>query len=336
MNRPGKKSLFALVALLLVWVAVPATAQKQDNLCAGQHQNVGTVTVTHNASQVFVKYDITAAGAFLTETHAHVANDLAGIPQTGGKNKNPIPGQFSQKATHSPGVKSWTHTFSNSTAGTLYVAAHAVVAEIEGGGDAGVGTIVDQQDPIITVSNTGGAAGSPASAIAFGDGWYSLGRGGQLIAEYRCPLVGGVNAPNYAPDIDIWEKSPGVNPAIETAEIAVSANFGGPWIVLGTAGNGSFADQQYPVNGDYLKILSLGTVTNARYLRVLDNSQTGDANGFDLEAIKSRQTCTAVFVGEETAWGGACTGGTGSRFNTKGNWGTYFLYTRPAPPPPLP
>lgn len=324
MFRSGKKSLFLAVALLLVWVATPATAQKVDNLCAGQNQNVGTVTVTNNATQVFVRYDITVPGAFITETHAHVANSLSGIPQNPG---GPIPGQFSQKANHNPGVTTFTHTFNRPAGATLWVAAHAVVAEVDGGG--GTAEVVDQQNPIITVTPGAGAAGVPASAIAFGDGWYSLGAGGTLIAEYECPLAGGVGGNStFLPDINIWEKSFGDPPIPETAEVAVSANFGGPWVVLGTAGNTvPFAQHLDPLNGDYRTVLSLGAVTNARFLRVRDTSQPGDGNGFDIESIKSRQICTPVFVGEETAWGGACAGGTGTRFRTRGNWGTYLIYT---------
>lgn len=327
MSPSGKKSLFISVALLFIWVATPATAQmKIDNLCAGQTQNVGTVTVTNSATQVFVTYNITVAGAFLTETHAHVANSLAGIPKNPG---GPIPGLFSQKKNHNPGVTTWMHTFARPSGAPLYVAAHAVVAEVEGGGSGG-GEVVNQEDPIITVSNSGGAEGDPADAVVFGDGVYSLGRGGSLTAEYRCPLAGGVGGDaTFLPDINIWEVSKELPLVFETAMISVSTN-GVDFTNLGPAAN-TMPPAQYVdppgTNGNSRTVLSLGGITTARYLRVTDTSQPGEANGFDLEAIKSRQICSPVFVGEETAWGGACAGGTGKRFTTRGNWGTYFLYT---------
>lgn len=328
MVRTGKKLLLICTAALVTCITAPAFAENSPlstNLCAGQNQNVGTVSVTDNGTTLWVTYTITAPGWFITETHAHAAASLAGFPLAGGK--NPVPGNFAQKATHTPGVTTFTHVFNPKPAGaTLLVAAHAVVERFEGDG---AGTIVDQQDPIITVIPGPGASGNPADAIPFDfvtPSFYSLGRGGELIAQYNCPLV---SAPPLV-DLAIWEHSASV-PPIETALISVSTD-GFTWTDLTSITGSSEAGNTLPpaTHGSppHFTTFFDGGIAGARFVRVRDTSPfDATGNGFDLEAIKSKQACTSTSVEEQTAWGAACAGGGGTRFNARGNWATYITYT---------
>lgn len=54
--------------------------------------DVGDVLVWNDADYLYVKYVVTDTDWCITETHLHVAGEVAAIPQT--KNGNPIPGQF--------------------------------------------------------------------------------------------------------------------------------------------------------------------------------------------------------------------------------------------------
>lgn len=95
-------------------------------LIAGQHINVGEVTVWNTAQYLYVKYQ-TNDDWFLEELHLHVATRLADIPHT---NKgNPIPGKFQYKIYLSEPTNEYTFKIPlkwNENC-ILYIAAHAVV-----------------------------------------------------------------------------------------------------------------------------------------------------------------------------------------------------------------
>jgi len=94
---------------------------------------VGTVKVWNDNEYLYVKYETDECWIIL-ETHLHVADSLIGIPQT--KKGNPIPGHFEYYSTEifEEGIKEklfsiplpeeWKNN------GDLFIAAHAVVAEI--------------------------------------------------------------------------------------------------------------------------------------------------------------------------------------------------------------
>lgn len=87
--------------------------------------DAGDVLVWNDTGYLYVKY-LTTEDWCLTETHLHVADSLAGIPQ---KNGNPPPGKFDYAMEHDC-VTEYTYPIDLNgwTPGTgLYIAAHAVV-----------------------------------------------------------------------------------------------------------------------------------------------------------------------------------------------------------------
>lgn len=112
-------------------------------LVAGQFTQVGTVELNGNpADGTFqITYDITEAGWCITETHWHVADEQAGIPQN---NKgNPKIGHFMGGGSEDC-VTNVTYDWPDPISGgdPWYVAAHAVVGYGEGAGGAGVEDIL--------------------------------------------------------------------------------------------------------------------------------------------------------------------------------------------------
>lgn len=106
-------------------------------LYAGQHIEVGTVTVWNYGDILYVKYS-TTGGWVLTETHLAVAESLDGIPQT--KTGNPIPGKFPYKAVHDPWVGEYTYKIDLTEADPgvvdgVCIAAQAVVMLLDDGGN---------------------------------------------------------------------------------------------------------------------------------------------------------------------------------------------------------
>lgn len=89
---------------------------------AGQHINIGTVTVTNTATQLFVTFS-TQNNWVLGQTHLYVGS-LANMPAT--PNGNPKIGNFPSSTTHSPMVTTFTYTYDLSTLDSCFiVAAHA-------------------------------------------------------------------------------------------------------------------------------------------------------------------------------------------------------------------
>lgn len=96
---------------------------------AGQNINVGTMTVFNDNDYLYITYDVTG-GWMLTETHVHVADNLAGIPKT--KQGVPIPGQFMYSMMHNPPVTTYTYNIlladhDLEVGDNIAIAAHAVV-----------------------------------------------------------------------------------------------------------------------------------------------------------------------------------------------------------------
>lgn len=106
-------------------------------LFAGQHIDVGTVTVWNDTDNVYIKYE-TKDNWVITETHMATALSLAGIPQT--KTGNPKVGNFPYNDQHSPPVTEYTYVVNYKDAGyapgnILYIATHAVVKLLNENGE---------------------------------------------------------------------------------------------------------------------------------------------------------------------------------------------------------
>ena len=108
-------------------------------LCAGQHDNIGTVTVkTGSDDNVYVTYTV-KGNWYLQELHLYVGDD-AGIPVN--SSGNPIPGHFPYTETFLPPYTIQEYTFIvPGPSSTFTIAAHAAVVKIS----IGNGNIIDQQ-----------------------------------------------------------------------------------------------------------------------------------------------------------------------------------------------
>lgn len=107
-------------------------------LIAGQHINSGTVTVTNDASFIYVTYTA-ENGYLLTQTHLFVGN-CAAVPVN--SQGNPVPGQFPYGSNHNYAT-SFTYAvpISAISAGNCgCIAAHAVVVKLNSSGQ-----VIEQQ-----------------------------------------------------------------------------------------------------------------------------------------------------------------------------------------------
>lgn len=88
-------------ALLIFWgtIAKAATADNPTvwNLTAGQYNDVGSVSVWNDSTNLYVTYTLDAPGYTFGQLHLWVGTDLTLVPAT--KNGTPIPGQFCQQTT---------------------------------------------------------------------------------------------------------------------------------------------------------------------------------------------------------------------------------------------
>jgi hypothetical protein len=144
-----KKFYVGLAVLLMVAalfsIASPAANAEVDycgtpklvTLYAGQTIDAGTVTVSNDADNLYVTYT-TANGWLLSETHLHVADSLAGIPQT---NKgNPKVGNFAYQRSYDPPVSEDTYVIAKSDLSldannSVVIAAHAAVVQVDDSGN---------------------------------------------------------------------------------------------------------------------------------------------------------------------------------------------------------
>ena len=122
--------LLSTLVLFAAWAA-PAQAicgsPQTVTLFAGQTNNAGSVTVSNDASFIYVEYTTTSPWQMI-EAHLAIASTLAGIPQT--HKGNPIPGRFPYTATFDPEVSDYVFAIpmgSFNPGETLFIAAHAVV-----------------------------------------------------------------------------------------------------------------------------------------------------------------------------------------------------------------
>ncbi len=307
---------------------VPATEQsgiayltkgtpKEIKLYAGQHIDVGTVTVSDDGTDLTVTYN-TTDGWVMTETHLAIAGSLEGIPQTG--KGNPIPGKFEHSMDHDPAVTVYTYTIPITWEPCieLSIAAHAVVVEQLTDGGCATSVYDDDQGTQKGGGEIGSGRDDPDNALGDIDkSFFSLGfigdavPGGWIILEFE-DYVG--------TSLNVIEQSPGTgwNYPLEQAKVYVSADSEGPWTDLGMANNqitgGSEKGQSHENVFDLEECI--------KFVKIVDQTDptlhSGNADAFDFDAV-----CGGPCYQEETetAWGD------GYRFVDQGNWATYFNYT---------
>lgn len=102
------------------------------NLIAGQHDVIGTATVSEDRDEITVTYDL-QDGWRMTESHLHLAADCEDIPQT--RRGNPKVCRFDYARAYDPAVQTDTYVVDQTDHGfgddELCIAAHAAVVELD-------------------------------------------------------------------------------------------------------------------------------------------------------------------------------------------------------------
>lgn len=311
------------IAAFIAFLALAATAVAQpDSYCgqyttttlyAGQTIDSGDVIVWNDADHLYVKF-VTEDGWELTETHLAVETKLADIPQT--KTGNPKPGNFEYSTTHNPAVTEYTYVLDKGD-GPYYIAAHAVVKKttVLQAAPYYASAVVSYQQGLRKDGTPVLAARSiPAQGLVLETGqsqsnFFSLGFGGNFVAEFSCKITNGEGS-----DVKVWEDTWGAYP-LEKANVYASQD-GTNWVLLGVADNTNYVGIQTVSSFD------LGALAWAKYIKVVDISDPAlfpaEGDGFDLNAISTLQDCTSTQ--QETGWGN------GTGFSGK-NWAMYFRYT---------
>lgn len=102
------------------------------NFYAGQHILVGTISVTNDATNMYVTFH-TTGGWLMQQTHLYVGA-LSDMPV--GPKGNPKIGNFPYSSAHSPKITEYTYTIPLNTVSTdcIIVAAHAEVVQLSANG----------------------------------------------------------------------------------------------------------------------------------------------------------------------------------------------------------
>jgi hypothetical protein len=133
MSMHARKMTVFVLSALLALVAMPAMADdtcpvpQVETLWAGQTTDIGTVTVSNDDENLYVKYQ-TTGDWYLTEVHLYVL-DMAPTERL-------PPGQAPYKETFPDGTQSYTFTVPLDDAAcgeTLWLQAHAAVVKIVDG-----------------------------------------------------------------------------------------------------------------------------------------------------------------------------------------------------------
>jgi hypothetical protein len=106
-------------------------------LWAGQTTDAGSVTISNDANNLYVQFDTTSPW-LMTESHAHVADTLAGIPTT--KKGNPKIGNFAYQTSYDPPASTDTYVIPKSALSLdeneqVVVAAHAALVSVDENGN---------------------------------------------------------------------------------------------------------------------------------------------------------------------------------------------------------
>jgi len=298
-------------------------------LYAGQHIPVGTVTVTNDADEICVTYeldaDVAAEGWGFTELHLHIAGDADDIPVN--RPGNPIPGHFDHKAYFDLDDEKTGYTFCIALADLeveagdpVYIAAHAVVEKPE---------VLETLDDCI-VSDT--------DTLYYDDDteeWKSS------VPTWVHPAWAANTAIAALMDDGaswIWESEYALNPR-EGDVLQFKREFEIP----GTPTSGTLSitvDNEYQVelNDEYVGAGNdWSTVTDYDVTDELlpgDNTLTINAENWPWDTDDSEVNPGGVIYRlcydyevvieehqKETAWAD------GTRFVDRGNWATYFEYT---------
>jgi len=291
-------------------------------LYAGQHIDVGTVSVWDDCENLYVKYETTGDWV-MTETHLHVANKWQLIPHT--KKGNPIPGQFDYNGEHAyETVVLYEIPLDLEPEIKLCIAAHAkVVRPIDGCyeevwqiGDVEVDDGFGQLTNYCDEFNYAGFYEEPPGLLypPFTDPfvvddtstnefpWLSL---GSYATDFNVRWLG--ELPFGGKLTVSW--SPGQTSAKET-KIIMSMDDGVAFTFVEYGSTDPAGWLGYPLEQSGLELDPIGN--GAHEIRF--QHTTGDGAIWDW--VRLEKPCEQ----EETAWAD------GERFTNRGNWATYFFY----------
>ncbi len=128
-------SLLTLALIVTLMASTTSASNGFGFLCIDNNYNerVGGVSVSNDGTNLTVEYYLDVAaiadGWVITETNLHVATDPADFPQT--KSGNPKIGSFDYGTEHDPGVEEYPYTMPMPGGSPLYIAAHAVVQQLD-------------------------------------------------------------------------------------------------------------------------------------------------------------------------------------------------------------
>jgi hypothetical protein len=311
-----------VVVCLATAMAVPCAAAEVD-LCAGQHIDAGTVTVTNDANNLYVTYDTSGSEWVIVETHLEVADTPAGIPQN--KSGNPKVGQFTYSGEYG-GTDLAEYVIPLSEIvndGNVVVAAHAIVEKVTVLQPAPYGAmyVVDANQGL-RKNGTPVRPGrsDPNQALQWEQvqdetSFYALGFGGQIVMEFGCPVSDGDGN-----DIKIVEDTWNTGYPLETADVYVKKYAEDQWTFLGQADNTHYTGIWTVTEFD-LADVGLDWIGFVKVVDTCDPAlHANDADGFDLNAVLALQDY--VELDSETAWGDGCSG---TSFPGS-SWATYFEY----------
>jgi hypothetical protein len=332
-----RKIILGISIVTLIALAVMVSAHTEDDpfvttLMAGQHIEVGEVSVWNDSDNLYVEYTTECCWE-LIGTHLYVGkNDPEELTSSPGQfpysDNNPYVIPLSEIDSYSMELnkkgKPTGKLVADGDPGVepcddIYIAAHAVVQK----------TTVINPTPYYASAVVSYEQGlkkdgtpvrwqrsTPEQGLAFESGqsefnFFSLGFGGWIIVEFDCPIQNGEGN-----DIKVIEDTWGSYP-LEKADVYASQD-GTTWTYLGEADNTT-----RDVMGIHsISEFDLGSLEWATYIKIVDTTDpavhNNSADGYDLNAVEALHDC--VEVQEETAWGdeGAVPFGT--------NWAMYFIY----------
>jgi len=310
-----KNTLRSLALAAALALSTSVSASSAIAIFVGQETFVGNAVVSNTDGTITIEFQINAPWE-MVQSHVAVATSLSGIPQ---KNGNPIPGQFEYQSEHSPAVTSYTYTLPTAySVGTpLYIAVHTRMRTLdEASPYAASGTYDFVQGSMQNGGSVLPERSNPDEGLVPGGLFWSFGFGGQMVAEFDCPIVNRDGA-----DLSVREVTNGYYPP-ESVHVEVSqTGAADSWVSLGSATNGRLlpgSTGPAVTTNDF----DLGALAWARYVRLTDTTNPvifeGTADGFELDGILSLQSCYAY----ESGWAGWHQNGFGGK-----NWATYFRYT---------
>jgi len=279
-------------------------------LIAGQDNEVGTVSIWNDGIELHITYN-TTGGWVMTETHLAVVKEIGDFPTN--KAGNPKVGLFPY-GVENIFQNTWEKIIPlsdiSALAGeTLYIAAHAVVADTS-----------NEMEEVV-VSRAGIDVYGPLdSCVGLGDQFW--GSASPAVAAWEHPLwLSLISIPGATwistleyvedPDINSWRW---FHDEITLPEKGIYISSG---IVVATADNA----EEFYFNGEFIGSSQLWPTIATYSIEPKPGSNTldfivknwGGATGLIYKA-------TVTYYPEESAWGA------GTRFVKKGNWATYFQY----------